>query len=64
MVASAGILVIVAAPRMDSVAMRRMGRRICLHPAASEDGQREEGQGKAGSEKQRQLHKQLATAPP
>jgi hypothetical protein len=62
-VASARIQVIVATAWMNTIAMRRI-RRICLDPAAPEDGQGEQNCSQATSEKKPQVRKRLAAAPP
>jgi hypothetical protein len=60
---SAVVEAAVATARVHAVAMRRV-RRVRLHPATSKEGQGEQGQSQAGSEKERQMREHLASAPP
>ncbi len=57
------VKVIVAAARVDAVAVRRMWRG-CLDTVAAEYGQREQRHGNAGSEQQRPMREHAAAAPP
>ncbi len=57
------VKVIVAAARVDAVAVWRMWRG-CLDPVAAKNGQGEQRHGNAGSEQQRHVREHVATAPP
>ncbi len=62
-VVPAVVKVIVAAARVEAVAVERMWRG-CLDPVAAEYGQREERDGKAGSDQERHVRERAAAAPP
>ncbi len=60
---SAVVEATVTAAWVDAVAVGS-ARRVRVAPGAAENGQRQQREGKAGSEEQRQMRERMATAPP